>query len=120
VNGFIGYNFDFVQHNTTNIIHYDVICPPAQSGTVLDVTEITSHELAESVTDPEAATGHPAWEDDHPPTTSGPGHQIGDIVELLPNAGVALRLNGHNYWVQTESDRNDQGLDPNSFVLNRA
>src|SRR5262249_29472477 len=85
-----------------------------------NLTEATSHEIAESVTDPGASLSSPGhqfigWEDDSPPAPDL-GHQIGDIAGV---EHVDVRLNGLDGWlVQKEAAQDDSPMDPRYFTLN--
>jgi hypothetical protein len=81
-------------------------------STLGQLTEVTSHELAEAVTDPDVNYRSLSWYDD---TLNG---EVGDIVN-----GHTVYLDG--YAVQRIADRNDQAMTPagataatrESFVL---
>jgi hypothetical protein len=64
------------------------------------MTEITSHELVEAITNPDGQ----GWYD---PTSPAPGHEIADISGyLLPGLAQASRLDGYvvqKYWSQATS-----------------
>jgi hypothetical protein len=77
------------------------------------LTKVTSHELAESVTDPQGVNvGQLAWWDDtwRDPSTGQKGSEIADIVE-----GVMFDLNG--YVVQGVVNRQDHLLAPAGAAL---
>jgi hypothetical protein len=108
--GILGYHgafggVDAAGHAAT--IRYAVVAYPG--GTVHNsglgtsafdqLTEVSSHELAEAVTDPDVDYARLGWYDPR-------WGEIGDITEDNPNALV--RLNG--YLVQEVADRNDQLL----------
>src|SRR5205085_974616 len=88
-------------------IRYAVIAYPGGAvhnsslGTaaVDQLTAVTSHELAEAVTDPDVNFGRLGWYDPR-------RGEIGDVTENNPNALVRL----DNYLVQEVADRNDQLL----------
>ena len=124
VSNFYGYHSAFSGHdasgNATDI-HYAVIAYPGGDvfnasipwlSAIDQLTEVTSHELAEAVTDPDVPLG---WSDPQYPTGQG---EVGDIV----NAQMVY-LNG--YAVQRIADQNDQAMTPagataqtqESFVL---
>jgi hypothetical protein len=122
-NDFLGYHGAFAGTDASGNaadIHYAVITYPGGSVgnaslpwlSALDqLTEVTSHELAESVTDPNANYMSLTWYDD----SQG---EVGDIVNAQ-----TVYLNG--YAVQRISDQNDQAMTPagataqtqESFVL---
>jgi hypothetical protein len=110
--GILGYHTAFVGANGAAIRYAVVVSPGGAAGnsvlpearTAIDqLTAVTSHELAEAVTDPDIASnvnnGRLGWFDPR-------RGEIGDIVENNPNAFV--RLDGH--LVQEVADRNDQLL----------
>jgi hypothetical protein len=104
--GVLGYHGAFAGANGATI-RYAVIAYPG--GTVHNsslgiaandqLTSVTSHELAEAVTDPDVNFSRLGWYD----TRRG---EIGDITENNPAAQV--RLDG--YLVQEVADKNDQLL----------
>jgi hypothetical protein len=110
--GILGYHTAFVGANQT-AIRYAVVASPGgaagrrllpAAGTAIDqLTAVTSHELAEAVTDPDVNSivnnGRLGWFDPQ-------RGEIGDIEENNPNAFV--QLDGH--LVQEVADRNDQLL----------
>jgi hypothetical protein len=121
VNDFRGYHGAFVASTyssssgwSTNLIHYAVIASPGGSiplktGTTTnysvsglssfdDMTLVTSHEMAEAVTDPNIGYSTLAWNDD----------KLGEIGDIC--VGQTVYLNG--YAVQREADRNDQPMTP--------
>lgn len=108
--GILGYHgafagTDAAGHSTA--IRYAVIAYPGGSvgnssmgnSAIDQLTAVTSHELAEAVTDPDVNYSRLGWYDPQ-------RGEIGDITENNPNALV--RLNG--YLVQEVADRNDQLL----------
>ena len=110
--GILGYHTAFVGANGAAIRYAVVVSPggPAgnsvlpEAGSAIDqLTAVTSHELAEAVTDPDVNSnvngGRLGWFDPQ-------GGEIGDIEENNPNAFV--RLDG--FLVQEVADRNDQLL----------
>lgn len=110
--GILGYHTAFVGANGTPIRYAVVVAPggaahnsalPEAATAVDQLTAVTSHELAEAVTDPDVNSnvnnGRLGWYDPQ-------RGEIGDIVENDPNAFV--RLNGQ--LVQEVADRNDQLL----------
>jgi hypothetical protein len=105
IHNFLGY------HSAVGGVAYAVI--PYHSGfnahepgvgTFDSITAVTSHELAEAVTDP-LTNGRRGWFDDAYARTHGGEGEIGDIVN-----GQLVRLNG--YAVQKEAGKNDQALSP--------
>src|SRR5262249_16796659 len=103
-------------------IHYAVIAYPGDSvrngaipwlSTLGQLTEVTSHELAEAVTDPNGGYKAEGWNDDAQVYGEG-----GDLANLH-----TVYWNGHA--VQRTADRNDQAMTPagataatqESFVL---
>lgn len=114
--GVLGYHGAFAGRDAAGnptTIRYAVIAYPG--GTVnnsslgvaaLDqLTAVTSHELAEAVTDPDVNFSRLGWYDPQ-------RGEIGDITENNPNALV--RLNGS--LVQEVADRNDQLLAVNALT----
>jgi hypothetical protein len=110
--GILGYHTAFVGAGGAPIRYAVVVSPRGAAGnsalpeaaTAIDqLTAVTSHELAEAVTDPDINSnvnhGRLGWFDPQ-------RGEIGDIEENNPNAFV--RLNGH--LVQEVGDRNDQLL----------
>jgi hypothetical protein len=111
--GILGYHTAFVGANGAPIRYAVVVSPGGAAGnsvlpeaaTALDQqTAVTSHELAEAVTDPDINSnvnnGRLGWFDSQ-------RGEIGDIEENNPNAFVRL-ADGH--LVQEVADRNDQLL----------
>jgi hypothetical protein len=110
--GILGYHTAFVGTNGAPIRYAVVVSPGGaasnsvlpEATTALDqLTAVTSHELAEAVTDPDVNSnvnnGRLGWFDPQ-------RGEIGDVEENNPNAFV--RLDGH--LVQEVADRNDQLL----------
>jgi hypothetical protein len=110
--GILGYHTAFVGANGAPIRYAVVVSPGGaarnsvlpEATTALDqLTAVTSHELAEAVTDPDINSnvnnGRLGWFDPQ-------RGEIGDVEENNPSAFV--RLNGH--LVQEVADRNDQLL----------
>jgi hypothetical protein len=110
--GILGYHTAFVGAGEAAIRYAVVAAPGGAAGnsvlpeatTAIDqLTAVTSHELAEAVTDPDinsiANNGRLGWFDPQ-------RGEIGDIEENNPDAFV--RLNGH--LVQEVADQNDQLL----------
>jgi hypothetical protein len=110
IHDFYGYHGAFLGHTAAGVsadIHYAVIAYPGGSvgnatipglGAVDTLTEVTSHELAEAVTDPNVNYRALGWYD----TQLG---EIGDITNLN-----RVYLNGN--VVQRISDQNDQPMTP--------
>jgi hypothetical protein len=104
--GILGYHGAFAGPNGTTI-RYAVVPYPGGSAhnsslgtTAIDqLTAVTSHELAEAVTDPDVNYGQVSWYDPR-------RGEIGDITENNPSALV--RLDG--YLVQEVASQNDQLL----------
>jgi hypothetical protein len=110
--GILGYHTAFVGANETPIRYAVVVSPggaahnsvlPEAMTAIDQLTAVTSHELAEAVTDPDVNSivnnGRLGWFDPR-------RGEIGDIEENNPNAFV--RLDGH--LVQEVADQNDQLL----------
>jgi hypothetical protein len=110
--GILGYHGAFAGANGTTI-RYAVVAYPggtahntSQGTSAIDqLTSVTSHELAEAVTDPDVNYGRLGWYDPR-------RGEIGDITENNPNAQV--RLNG--YLVQEVANQNDQLLSISASV----
>lgn len=104
--GILGYHGAFAGPNGITI-HYAVVAYPGGTagnsslGTTArdQLTAVTSHELAEAVTDPNVNFGQLGWYDPR-------RGEIGDITENNPNALVRLG----QYLVQEVADKNDQLL----------
>jgi hypothetical protein len=104
--GILGYHGAFAGANGATI-RYAVVAYPggtahntSQGTSAIDqLTSVTSHELAEGVTDPDVNYARLGWYDPR-------RGEIGDITENNPNALV--RLNG--YLVQEVANKNDQLL----------
>ena len=110
--GILGYHTAFVGANGAAIRYVVVVSPGGPAGNSVlpearsaidQLTAVTSHELAEAVTDPDVNSnvngGRLGWFDPQ-------RGEIGDIEENNPNAFV--RLDG--FLVQEVADRNDQLL----------
>ena len=107
---FLGYHSSFYGYDASGqdaLIRYAVIAYPGGDvgnatipwvSTTGQLTEVTSHELAEAVTDPDVGVGILTWYDDQK-------GENGDIC-----VGQTVYLNG--YAVQRISDLNDQGMTP--------
>lgn len=104
--GVLGYHGAFAGPNGATV-RYAVIAYPGGTvgnsslGTSANdqLTAVTSHELAEAVTDPDVNYGRLGWYDPQ-------RGEIGDITESNPNALV--RLDG--YLIQEVANKNDQLL----------
>jgi hypothetical protein len=117
--GLLGYHSDFLGPTGTGV-SYAVIPFPSDPSevapglSVLDaLTTVTSHELAEAVTDPQGVNvGRPAWVDlgFRDPVTGQQGAEIADQTE-----GVLLDLNG--YVVQAVVNRQEHVLIPGGATL---
>jgi hypothetical protein len=110
--GILGYHTAFVGANGAAIRYAVVVSPggaarnsilPEATTAIDQLSAVTSHELAEAVTDPDVNSilnnGRLGWFDPR-------RGKIGEIVENNPNAFV--RLDGH--LVQEVADQNDQLL----------
>jgi hypothetical protein len=112
-NTFLGYHAAFGGTNAwgqAEDIHYAIIAYPGGSvgnanlswlSSLNDMTEVTSHELAEAITDPNIGYKTKGWYDD---TRNG---EVGDLSN-----GQMAYLNG--YAVQRIADPNDQAMTPYS------
>jgi hypothetical protein len=109
--GILGYHGAFAGHDAsgnTFTIRYAVVVTPGGAahnsslGTsaIDQLTAVSSHELAEAVTDPDVNFARLGWYDPR-------RGEIGDITENNPNAYVRL-ADGH--LVQEVADQNDQLL----------
>jgi hypothetical protein len=116
IKDFLGYHGAFAGRDRLGYaadIHYAVIAYPGgynftsqRNGLPSDfaqLTEVTSHELAEAVTDPNVNYKTLGWYDPQ-------RGEIGDIVNLQ-----TFTMNG--YVVQKESDRFDRAITPSSYGL---
>lgn len=112
--GILGYHGAFAGRDAAGnfaTIRYAVIVSPGGAAhnsslgtsTIDQLTAVTSHEVAEAVTDPDVNYAQLGWYDPQ-------RGEIGDITENNPNALV--RLNG--YLIQEVADRNDQLLSINT------
>jgi hypothetical protein len=106
-----GYNSDFVTDGISNAVHYAVV---SYNDDVNQITEVSSHEIAEAVTDPETSTGKPGWESDGSIPSSG--DQIGDVT-AVEHKDVFLNLTSLRSLVQKESDKEGNSLDPTEFQI---
>jgi hypothetical protein len=125
--GILGYHGAFAGHDAAGqaiTLRYAVIAYPGGSvgnsrlgTTAIDqLTAVTSHELAEAVTDPDVTFDQLGWYD---PSRG----EVGDVTENNPTSRV--RLDG--YLVQEVASQNDQllpifpssnqSLDPTATVL---
>jgi hypothetical protein len=107
---FLGYHGAFAGndgHGKAADIHYAVIAYPGGSvgnaavsflSTLDGITEVTSHELAEAVTDPNVNYKALGWYDDKQ-------DEVGDIVNQQT-------VHLHGYAVQRIADKNDQAMTP--------
>jgi hypothetical protein len=117
--GILGYHGAFAGHDAsgnTFTIRYAVVVTPGGAAhnsslgtSVIDqLTAVSSHELAEAVTDPDVNFARLGWYDPR-------RGEIGDITENNPNAYVRL-ADGH--LVQEVADKNDQLLSITPPVIN--
>jgi hypothetical protein len=117
-NDFLGYHGSFMGTDASGhsaAIRYAVITYPGDSvgnqsisyvTTNGDLTETTSHELAEAVTDPDYTLNLPGWYD------GSPSEEVGDLT-----AGQTVYLDG--YAVQRIADKNDQAMTPAGAVASQ-
>src|SRR5262249_35358822 len=124
--GFNGYHDTFAGHNHAGAaqqIYYAVIAYPGAgtgffsgNGSVFDsLTDITSHEVAEAVTNPNYRSSSYGWNDDfyNGQNTARANAEIGDITEnMSPNY---VYLNG--YAVTKISDQNDHAMVPAALTV---
>jgi hypothetical protein len=112
---FYGYHDSFTANvgGTDQNIRYAVVAYPggingadSRLSTFDQLTAVTSHEIAEAVTDPDASS-NPAWYDD------GLNQEIGDVT-----ANQDVYVNG--YAVQRIADQNDQAMTPANATSSRA
>jgi hypothetical protein len=107
---FLGYHSAFRDwYNSSVVIHYAVVTypggynPTSQSqycpSDFAELTCTASHEIAESVTDPNITLGYKGWYD----PSKGSLGEIGDITRMYRQY-----LNG--YYVQLVANRNDQPM----------
>lgn len=68
------------------------------NGYADSLTETMSHELMESLTDPEVGTGNLGWYDNN---HGDPNNGTGEIGDSCVQTNFAANLNGHNYDVQS-------------------
>ena len=113
--GFLGYHGAFYASNGATIRYAVIAYPGGKAGNaslgtsaIDQLTAVTSHELAEAVTNPDVNLSRLGWYDDQ---RNG---EIGDITENNPNA--LIRLNG--YLVQQVADQNDNLLLVNTGPVN--
>jgi hypothetical protein len=101
--GFGGYH-DAFSYNGSTIYYAVIVCPGGSNpyegnlGMGGSLTAVTSHELAEAVTDPAGGIGHPGWYD-----RSNNG-EIGDVADYLG----AYYTQWDGYYVQPIVNQNDQ------------
>src|SRR5262249_3980811 len=110
IRDFLGYHGAFAGRDASGRgadVRYAVITYPGGAvgnasirslSAVQQLTEVSSHELAEAITDPDVNYKRLGWYDDRL-------GEIGDIVN-----GQFVTLNG--YVVQKEAGKNDQALSP--------
>lgn len=78
------------------------ISPGTFSGGFQDVTAL-SHEISEVFNDPFVDNIVPAWQFPNEPGTCADDLEVGDPVEVLPNAVFPVRISGITYHPQTEA-----------------
>ncbi len=123
VTDFLGYHSAFVYQSSD--VHYAVVAYPGGSiplstttgdnvpvsgtftngripwlGAFDQMTQVASHELAESVTDPNIHLNAKGWNDD--------SNSLGEVGDLAANQTVYL----NGYAVQRIADQNDQAMTP--------
>ena len=111
--GFAGYHSAFTYHGSAGqsiTIHYAVVDTPGGTtnngasnpylSTLAEMTVVVTHELTETVTDPNGPIGRPGW---YAPNAGG--QEIGDLAN-----GIAVTLNG--YEVQAEVNQHGQLITP--------
>lgn len=116
VNAFLGYHGAFAGTTSTGApidIHYAVIPAPGTpnptpgsqgfSSAFNEDTAVTSHELAEAVTDPNVNYKTLGWYDDR---------LNGEIGDLTRQTSTILGANGVTYEVQDVVNQNDQVISP--------
>jgi hypothetical protein len=117
--GLLGYHSDFMGPTDTGVSYAVLPFPSGINGgipglsTFEALTAVTSHELAESVTDAQGVNvGRPAWFDAtwRDPVTGETGAEIADMTE-----GVFVNLNG--YLVQGVVNRHRGLLTPAGGAL---
>ena len=99
INQFRGYHTALTASDG-NTVYYAVMPYPAQPNNyasqlndLQNLTEVTSHELAEAVTDPDGQTG---WIEDNPP--AGNGGEMGDLAATLAdNPAPVSEGGGYDY-----------------------
>jgi hypothetical protein len=118
INDFIGYHGAFAGHSAGGAaadIRYAVVTYPGGRvgnggvdglSTLDSTTVVTSHELAEAVTDPDANYKQTGWYDD---LNNG---EVGDIAE-----GLSVRLGG--WMVQREASQLDLAMTPAGAAADR-
>jgi hypothetical protein len=86
------------------------------NGNAFDsLTDVTSHEVAEAITNPDYRSANYGWNDDHfnGQNTAPAGAEVGDVTEnLSPNF---VRLNG--YAVTKIGDQNDRPMVPAALTV---
>jgi hypothetical protein len=111
IQDFLGYHGAFLGgdgHGHYADIHYAVIAYPGgynpgvpYLNAFQDLTEVTSHELSESVTDPNVNYKALGWYD----------NQRGEIGDIVNGQWIVY----HGYVVQKESNKYDQGMVPPDY-----
>jgi hypothetical protein len=111
IRNFYGYHGAFAGgdgHGHAADIHYAVIAYPGGYNPTVpglnalqDITEVTSHELAEGVTDPNVNYKTLGWYD----------NQRGEIGDIVNGQWIVY----HGYIVQKEANKNDQGMVPPDY-----
>jgi hypothetical protein len=120
-NSFLGYHAAFGGTTSTGApidIHYAVVPAPGTpnptpgsqgfSSAFNDITSVTSHELAEAVTDPNVNYKTLGWYDDQ---------LNGEIADLTRQTSTITGANGVSYQVQDVVNQNDQVISPNTTPL---
>lgn len=111
---FLGYHGAFGHGNS--VVHYAVMPAPGSpnptpssqrfSSAFNELTSVSSHELAEAVTDPDVNYGTLGWYD------FDLNGEIGDLA--VGHESTITGANGMQYVVQDEVDQNDQIISPSS------
>lgn len=112
-NYFLGYHSAF--QDGGNVIHYAVMPYPGSpnpssssqgfSSTFNEETAVSSHELAEAVTDPNASLGSVGWYD---------FQNNGEIADLANGQTSTISVSSGTYVVADVVDQNDNVIAPNS------